>query len=288
MTAAEVQQASFFAQPRRLTGEANRALTAWHSTVCSLLQENWRALLGNELTVVAGSTDSARALKAVSQLPDPGYAARFEIGPDQGPSLFCLSTRMVISLVNDMLGTPLEAWPEERELTPVETSMVELLFGEVARAISQAWPEVEPLSCELCSVVARPMRSRLYPPDDIVVRTQITLTTPLGDETAVWVIPRTTLESMGITDTNEEEFSTPAPQLQKLAEELPLQIVVQLGDTSMKLSELDRLRVGDYLTLEQGVMQPLEMTIDGKLHWLGHPCRLGTRQGFEIIASRKG
>ena len=55
----------------------------------------------------------------------------------------------------------------------------------------------------------------------------------------------------------------------------------------MRLSELDGLKVGDYLPLDQAVYQPLEVTIDGQLQWLGHPCRLGARQGFQIIASKK-
>jgi len=288
MTTAEAQQAAIFAQPRRLTGSANRALTSWQTTVATLLQENWRALLGTDITVTVGATDSARSGKAISQLDDPGYAGRLEIGPAQDITLFCMSTKLMIALVNDMLGTPSDTWPEERELTAVETSMAELLFGEVSRAISQAWPEVEPLACDLLSVIARPTRSRIYAPDAILARTKITVTTSMGEATVVWLISRTTLEGVGIGDAHEEETPAPAPQLKKLAEDIPVQITVRLGDTSMRLSELEHLRVGDYLTLEQSVSQPLEMTIDGRLHWLGHACRLGTRQGFEIIASRKG
>ena len=287
MTEAEAREPSIFAQPRRLTGEANRALTAWQTTVCSLLQENWRTLMDNELSVQLGRNDSATALQAVGQLDDPGYAARFEIGPDALPSMACFSSRMVLALVNDMLGTPSEEWPEVRDLTPIETSMAELLFGEVGRAISQGWPAVEPLACELVSVVSRPMRSRVFPPDEVLSRTRVNLQTRLGEEPMVWLIPRKALESVGITDTQEEGPATPAPQLRTLAEGLPIQLTVRLGDTTMKLSELDQLRAGDYLTLDQRVVQPLEVTVDSQLQWLGHACRLGTRQGFEIIGSKK-
>lgn len=278
---------SVFAEPRRLTGEANRALQAWQSTTCALLQESWATLLGTDITLATKDTDSASASRAVGKLTDPGYAARMEIGPHRTPSLFALSSRTVLTLVNNMLGVEVEEWPEPRDLTPVETSMVELLFGEIAKAVSQAWPDVDLLGCELYSVVARPMRSRIIPPDDAVVRTKIRIDLPLGEEEAVWLIPRDGLKAIGISECSEEGRVSPAPQMRFLAEALPKEVTVRLGETSMSLSELDRLSVGDYLTLEQSVRQPLEMTVDGHLHWLGHPCRLGNRQGFEIIASKK-
>ena len=283
----ETAATSIFAQPRGLTGEANRALKSWQSTTCALLQESWRTMLGTDVSMETKKTDSANAIRAVAQLADPGYAARMEVGPGRTPSLFCLSSKAVLALVNNMLGVVVEEWPDERDLTPVETSMVELLFGEIAKAVSQSWPEVDPLGCELYSVITRPMRSRIIPPDEPVVRTYIKLELPVGEDEAVWIIPRTGLDVIGISDCIHDRHVEPAPQLRDLAETLPMKITVQLGETQMKLSDLDRLSVGDYLTLEQNVVQPLEMTIDGRLQWLGHPCRLGSRQGFEIIASRK-
>ncbi len=288
MTDTEVKAASVFAEPRRLTSGANRALTAWQTTVCSMLQESWQALLGSNLTLRLVKSDSTTAIKAVNNLADPGYAARLRIGPSSFPSIFAFSSRMVQVLVNDMLGTPSEEWPEVRELSPVETSMAELLFGEITRSISQAWPEVEPLECELESIISRPMRSRVYGPDEPLVRTRIALQTAMGQEEAVWLMPQAGLAEIGIADTHEDESPpAPAPQLRTLAEQLPVQLVVELGSTSMRLSELNRLKAGDYLPLDQAVFQPLEVSIDGRLQWLGHPCRLGVRQGFQIIASKK-
>lgn len=288
MTSAEAKSPSIFAEPRRLTTGANRALTSWQTTVCSMVQENWQALLGSDIEIAPGKTDSSTAIKVINNLADPGYAAKFSIGPERFGSLFAFPSRMIQVLVNDMLGNPTEEWPEVRELTPVETSMAELLFGEITRAVSQAWPEVEPLTCELEEVIARPMRSRLFPPDEPMVRTRIVLQTPMGPEEAVWLMPQAGLSSIGISETHDIALhSNPAPQLRKIAEQLPIQLIAEIGGTTMRLSELDNLKVGDYVPLDQAVYQPLEVTVDGRLQWLGHPCRLGARQGLQIIASKK-
>ena len=279
---------NIFAEPPRLTSGTNRALTSWLTTVCSLLQENWQSLLGSCPEISLGRTDSSTAIRAVNKLPDPGYAARYHIGPRHFLCVIAFSSRMVQVLVNDMLGTPSEEWPEVRDLTAVETSMTELLFGEVARAFSQAWPEVDPLRCHVDDLVVRPMRSRLFPPDEPMVRTRLLMNTAMGVEEAVMLMPRAGLATIGISDENDTDFTAqPAPQMRTLAKQLPIQMTAELGTTTMRLSDLDNLKVGDYLPLEQAVFQPLEVTIDGQLQWLGHPCRLGSRQGFQIIASKK-
>lgn len=219
MSQTETSPINIFSQAPRLTSESNAALTSWQSTATSILQENWQALLGSDLGISPGAIDSPTAFDAVNSLADPGYAARLQIGPESFPSLFAFSSRMVLALVNDMLGTPCEQWPEIRELTTVETSMVELLFGEITRAISQAWPEINPLECEQDCVIARPMRSRVFSPDEVLVRSQVIFETSFGQEEAIWLMPQSGLATIGIADIDDEQLpAEPAPQMRALAE----------------------------------------------------------------------
>lgn len=98
-----------------------------------MLQEFWQSLLGNRITLQVARTDSSVAQKAQQALPDPGCTALLKIGPGRFDSMVAFSNRIVLTLVSEMLGTLGEEWPEERDLTPAELSLVELLFGEIAR-----------------------------------------------------------------------------------------------------------------------------------------------------------
>ncbi len=288
MTTPEIAN-SVFAEPRRLTGEANRALSGWQLSACTLLAESWQGLLGSEVNLTIARTSAGVAGKTVADLPDPGFGARLEMGANGFPSLLAFSSRLVQSLVFDMLGTPGEDWPEVRELTAAELSMTELLFGEISRAISQAWPEIKPLPCELHSVISRPKRSRLFAPEEAIVQTRITVETPFGPDDVLWITPRSGLESIGIRDASADEPGfQPAAEMRNLARQIPVELVIELGNTSLTLKELNELQVGDYLPLDQPVYQPLQAMVDGHLQWLGMPCRLGNRQGFQILASGKG
>ncbi|MBL8816044.1 MAG: FliM/FliN family flagellar motor switch protein [Planctomyces sp.] len=276
-----------FSAPRRMTGNANRALISWQKSALQILQENWQSLLGSGITLTAVSTDSCVARKAIGELADPGFAARVLIGEPGFPSLIAFSDRLVQLIVAEMLGVTLEAWPESRPVTPAEESMVELLFGEVARSLSMAWPQVERLNCQLEGVVARPTRSRIYPPEEVMARTVVEIQTRLGRDEAFIVHPRSGLASIGISDLSSGDTSVPRPasQLRQLAEKLPVRLAVQLGTARLSLADMNQLNVGDVLVLEQSVRRPLQATIEGQRHWIGTPCRLGQQQGFRILGN---
>ena len=276
-----------FSAPRGLTGTANRALSSWQTTACTILKEIWQSLLGSGVDLQLGQIDSSVAQKAIRALPDPGYAARLSVGQENFPAFVVFSARLIQALVADMLGTLGDEWPDPKPLTPAESSMVELLLGEVARSFSVAWPDVDPLECYLQSVVSRPLRSRVFPPDEILARTRVNVTLPLGTEEIILLFPQEGLSSIGISESPPPEAvsQTAAPQLRLLAEKLPVTLVVELGNATLTLAEMNNLSVGDVMVLDQPINAPLEASIKGKLQWLGHPCRMGQRQGFRIIAS---
>lgn len=231
--------------------------------------------------------DSCVASKAIRVLPDPGYAARLSVGPTAFTAFAVFSCRLVQVLVADMLGTLGTEWPAERPLSPAELSMVELLFGEVARSVGHGWPEVTPLDCQLESVIFRPLRSRVFSPDETLIRTLVSVRTPLGDEEVTLLFPESGLMSIGISGQLETDTATqqPAPQLRQLAERIPVTMVVELGNATLSLADMNRLSIGDVLVLDQPVSTPMAASIEGRLQWLGQPCRLGQRQGFRILAS---
>ncbi len=289
MTTSETVTSIDFSAPRRLTGTASRALAQWNGTATAVLQEFWQSLLGNRITLAVARIDSSVAQKAQHALPDPGYAALLKIGPDRFDGMVAFSSRIVLTLVSEMLGTLGEEWPVSRDLTAAELSLVELLFGEISRAFSQGWPEVAALPVEMDQILVRPLRSRIFQPRENLIRSVVVIQTPVGEEAFVILMPQAGLASIGIEDTSS--ISVPqqsaSPKMRALTETLPVTMSVSLGRASLSLGEMNLLTVGDVLILDQAIGNPLEAQISGRLHFLGHACRLGQRQGFRILASQK-
>lgn len=278
-----------FKAPGRLASDVERALVDWHSQTVTLLNEGLQSLVGNTVHVTMGELDSGNAAEVLRETADPGYAASLKLGPTGVPSLVTFSGTMIATLVSGVLGDIGEDWREFEPLTTVEMSMLELLFGEVTRTVGMGWPELEPLECQLDSCLYRPMRSRVYAPDEGLLKRELIVETPFGQESAWWLLPVDRLTEIGIAsfDSLSGADVLPDDRLPAIAATLPVDIVVQLGTTHISLPEMNELEVGDFLVLDQNVQQPVEAFLAGKLQWLGTPCRLGRHQGFEILASKR-
>lgn len=278
-----------FKAPGRLASDVERALVDWHAQTCTLLNEGLQSLVGNTVTVTLGDLDSGTAANILKQTADPGYAASLKLGEAEVPSLVTFSGRMIATLVSGVLGDIGEDWKEFEPLTTVETSMLELLFGEITRTVGMGWPELDPLPCTLDSCLYRPVRSRVYAPDEGLLQRELIIETPFGKESAWWLLPVDRLTDIGMSslDSLSDADVLPDERLPAIAATLPVDIVVQLGTTRISLPEMNELEVGDFLVLDQNVQQPVEAFLAGRLQWLGMPCRLGRHQGFEILASKR-
>jgi flagellar motor switch protein FliM len=74
----------------------------------------------------------------------------------------------------------------------------------------------------------------------------------------------------------------PKSDLEQIALELPVDVVVELGRASLRMSEIAGLQVGDLIVLDQPIDRPLLSRVSGAPRWTGVPCRVGNRQAFDI------
>jgi flagellar motor switch protein FliM len=61
-----------------------------------------------------------------------------------------------------------------------------------------------------------------------------------------------------------------------------LPVVVTVGTTTLRLSEILALAVGDILVLDQGQSDPVSGSIEGRLRLLGKPGRVGRRLAMVV------
>jgi flagellar motor switch protein FliM len=234
------------------------------------------------------ATDIGPAHRLAGALPDPGYGAQLQIGSPGQASLVACSARLAMELLADMLGVSQDL-PEDEEaaaegLSPVEMSMLELLFGEVARAIALAWPALETLECQLQNIVRRPLRTRLFAPDAVLVQTKFHVASAHGEDDMIWLVEAEALQQ-SLSDlpvTDHKPVVQHAPELRQLAEQFCMALVVELGQVRLSLGELERLAPGDVLVLDQSASSPLRAKLGGVTHCFGTPCRVGVRQGFRV------
>ncbi|QDU40230.1 Flagellar motor switch protein FliM [Maioricimonas rarisocia] len=274
-----------FHDPRRLPELIWQALTNWQTESLTLVQEYWTSILAHPASLKWVSSEPMFCGAALRALPDPGLGVEIRIGRTPVATLLSLSRRQVLGLVADMLDMDGEEWPEDRELTSVEMSMVELALQRLADGLSDAWPGPRPIVTRLGPTIDRPRRSRLFNADETLVVTRLSIESRFGTEECIWLLPQREfgelIEDEGAVVADVVDRA-PNPNMMALAERIPVEVVVELGRAELTMTQVANLKEGDILVLDQPISRSLTAFIGDQTKWTGVPRRVGSRQGFEI------
>lgn len=273
-----------FHRPRQPSNAASRQLMTWLQGMCAQTQEGWSTLLAQPVTLHPDRIEPAQYHTALSRLPEDGFGLYFSIGPSLHPSMLVFSSRQVLGLIADLLDLPGEEWPAPHALTVVEDSMLELLFQKLAQSMGDAWPDAKPLKCKYLESTQKPRRTRLFPIGAPLFDVRFNVKSRFGEDPAHWLLLKEETEQLVLETFGDQEPEDrgPHPSLINLAERIPAQVVVKLGDAEVSMSQMAHLSVGDVLVLDQFVSRPLTASVEGVVKWAGMPLRIGSRQAFEI------
>ena len=83
----------------------------------------------------------------------------------------------LLMLLMEILGDSADEI-RDRELTPVELSLSELIFEQAAATMSESWPDQESLTFQLGELTNQPNRSRMFPLDKMLLVAGLNLQLP--------------------------------------------------------------------------------------------------------------
>lgn len=273
-----------FQDPRRPPAGVWKALTQWVKDAFHLTQETWQPLLTSPCTFEVIGVDLRDIREAVGLMPQPGVGMQFEFADAAMAGLLVFSQKLAVGLLADLLGDRQAEGPAPRELTDLEESLLAILFQQLATAFGETWPAAQPISNRFLEFVDRPHRTRLFGPDATVVAVRLKLKMRFGEEEGIWLLPLDAVESLLRSEAQSSDAGDrpPATVSEGLAMQLPATMVVELGRTRLKMSEIAALRVGDVIVLDQSISRLLQTSIGTCVKFRGSPGRVGPRQALLI------
>ena len=273
-----------FRKPARMASETEEYLDQWTSNFCVQTVERLREKLTFDLTCCSSTLETARPATVLGQLPDPAFGFRVAFGEDGPQLLFVLPRTIVIAIVNGMLGEEVLETPEDRDLTAVEHTLAELMMHDLLRAITDSMPGEVPQPCCLDRMEPRPSRTRMFADGNAVMSWTFEIGGPFGTAHGHWILGQPTVEEL--LERNQPPKREVDQEVLELLEEhvsnIPVELVVRLGETTLKLDDLTKLRAGDVVVLDQSINQPLKAQIGGSTRFEAWPGHVGVRQAIII------
>jgi flagellar motor switch protein FliM len=280
-----------FKRPERVGKEQMRALQTMHEGFGRNFGAALSALLRTIVEVKLTSVDQLTYSEFVFSLENPTCFNLINAEPLEGQLILDINLSLLYPIIDRLLGGSSEHSPTiRRPLTEIEQRLVTRITDLFLAEMKHAWENVLELNLSVDRVESNPQLVQIVPPNEVVVLISFEVT--LGDVRGManLCITFNSIEriSQQLTSNSWVAYGKkpPTPQsIQQISSQLSgsqVEIVVDLAETHIATSDLIGLQIGDIITTEKDVHQPLVLSIEGRPKFHVEPGVLKGRKAVEV------
>ncbi len=261
-----------FKRPERVGKEQMRALQTLHEGFGRNFGAALSALLRAIVEVKLTSVDQLTYSEFVFSLENPTCFNLLKAEPLEGNLILDINPSILYPIIDRMLGGGREGGPlARRPLTEIELRLVSRITGLFLDELHHAWENVIELTLEVVQVESNPQLVQIVPPNEVVVLISFELT--IGDIRGMMnlCIPYNSIERIGAKLSADSwsaygrRKATPESiaQISGAACASLVELKVRLAHTQISTGDLIGLRVGDIITTQKDIHQPLVVFLEG-------------------------
>jgi len=282
-----------FKRPERVGKEQMRALQTMHEGFGRNFGAALSALLRNIVEVKLTSVDQLTYSEFVLSLENPTCFNLINAEPLEGQLVLDINPSILFPIIDRLLGgSTMSAPPNRRPLTEIELRLVSRITDLFLAEMQHAWENVLDLQLTVDRVESNPQLVQIIPANEVVVLISFELT--IGETRGMinLCIPFNSIERISnkLTSNSWVSYSKrPATEdsMQQIGDAIgtaPIELVVELAKTKITTADMLGLRVGDVITSEKDVGEPLVVYVEGVPKFHAAPGKSKGRKAIQIVA----
>lgn len=283
-----------FTTPRKFTKDRIKMLNGIFENYTRVISSRLNAQLRTNCEITVESIEEQKFYEFNNALMEGDVLALVDVtihsretgGQDiqaEDPVMVYLSTSTALSMMDRMMGSEDETdrdVPMGYAYTDLELQLYEHLLRDIVGLMGSSWENYVPISFEYNRTQVNPTLVQLLNLDETVVLVDMKLTFGGGEGRMSVVLPGDVLmsvfgevnrESMGKKMTSEDNSEEIFDRLRDSS----LEIIAELGETRLSLSDIYHLSVGDVVDLGRSKDSPVFLEIGGYQWFTG---RMGTHK----------
>lgn len=281
-----------FKRPERVGKEQMRAFQSLHEGFARNFGASLSALLRTIVEAKLISVDQLTYSEFVYSLEIPTCFNLLKPTPLEGNWILDISPALLYPIIDRMLGGA--ATPEsalKRPLSEIEIRLTARITTAFLRDLTVAWANAVHLRVEVERIESNPQLVQIVPPNEVVILVSFELTMGKTRGMVNLCIPFNTIERIGSKLTNNSWIgyassrSTDASQGQitNLIGESMTEVVVTLARSTLRATDLLNLQVGDIVSTEKDIREPLDVEVQGVVKFHAKAGALKGRKAIELL-----
>ena len=285
-----------FKHPNRVSKDQVRTLENMHDTFAGHISSTMSAMLRSMVDVDLVSVDQINYSEYVMSLVSPSCTYTFTAPPLEGLCIMDFNPALAFAFIDRMFGGGEKILEIERELTGIERLVMSKIAQRIYRDLENSWSKIVPITIEQKSFESNPQFIQIVPANEtvIVISIQIKLFSTTGLLTICY--PYVSLESvLGKLSAQNWIDATKRKNLRENRDinrdnlmPVPVPLAVILARTKLKLRDFVSLQVGDVMTTDHKINNPIELLVAQRRKFVCRPGLFGKRRACQIIQLHSG
>ncbi|HEX4796483.1 MAG TPA: flagellar motor switch protein FliM [Humisphaera sp.] len=283
-----------FKRPERVSKDQMRALEALHEG----FGRNFGAALSGYLrTIIEVNVAHIEQLtysEFIHSLPNPTCFNLLKAEQLDGQLCLEISPLIIYPIIDRLLGgSNADLFIPQRPLTQIEQRLVQRITDRATHHLSEAWSNLTPVTFSVQDFESNPQLVQIVPPNETVVVVGFELKMGNRAGTMSLCIPYNVIEPiMGVlaaqnwfTYQKKVGHEDHHRKLKTTVSNAPVELRAFLATTSIRVSDLLSLQVGDVITTDKPCGRELLIQVEGKNKFMG---TVGQFRGNRAIKITRG
>ena len=265
-----------FKSPRKFTKDRLKMLSGIFDSYSRILNTRMNGLLHASCEVEVESVEEQRYYEFSNALHDGAVLAVAHLNmeggdEDEAPVLMYPTTTMMVSMMDRLLGGTgnVEDVPDDYEYTDLDLCLYENLTQEFVKCMGEGWANYIQLDFDFGRVESNPTLVQLIGLEETVVLVDLKLKFSNCEGGISIVLPGTMLTNIftKINEDNPTRRTTAEDHSDEIMGQLrdsSLEVVAELGRTTLRLRDIYSLNVGDVIDLSQKKDSAVFLRIGGR------------------------
>lgn len=291
--AAEVEIRPYdFKRPERVSKDQMRALENLHEGFSRNFGAALSGFLRTIMEVKVTNIEQMTFSEFTHSLPNPTCFNLMTCEPLEGNMCLEISPLIIYPVIDRLLGgSNADLFIPHRPLTAIEMRLVNKIIDRAMVALKDAWSDILKIEFKLQESESNPQLVQIVPPNEVVVVVGFELKMGGRAGTMSFCIPYNVIEPVIDKLSNQTwaayRQSRRDTHLRKRVasklDQAKLTVTCILADTTIKLTDLRNLQVGDMILTEKSATKPLTLTIGDRRKYIGHLGQFKGNRAFKVL-----
>lgn len=280
-----------FKRALRFSKDQIRSLTRIHENFARLLTTYFSAQLRTYIQINVASVDQIPFEEFIRSIPNMTLLNIFEVPPLEGNIIMEVNPNVAYSMLDRLMGGVGEGPGKVDNMTEIETKILTNLFERSFDNLREAWSGIIEIDPFLSEMEVNPQFLQMISPNETVV--VISFNIVIGESSGMIniCIPHVVLEpivpNLSVRYWMQTNKKEPTPEqsiiLEKRLRQASLPLTTELGKGTMSVEDFLYLQVGDVISLDRKIDDPLIVKIGDIPKFTAQPGHLRNRMAVQII-----